>query len=158
MFNIGDYTFSPYKVVWPNIASDINSAVISEYNNKNLIPQHIVTLVALKELNEAHYICSLMNSKIVNFCLKAYSMIGGKSFGDPHVLDNINIPKYDSSNKLHRELAELSQQAHQASAEDKHEQVAEIEEQIDKLAARLWSLSDEEVNEITLSLQELQGK
>ncbi len=158
MFNIGDYTFASYKVVWPNIATDIKSAVISEYNNKNLIPQHIVTLVALEELYEAHYICSLMNSKIVNFCLKAYSMIGGKSFGDPHVLDNINIPKFDSSNKLHGELAEFSQQAHQAAAEDKQEQVAKIEEQINRLAARLWNLTDEEVNEITLSLQELQGK
>jgi len=63
IFNIGDYTFAPYKVVWPNIASTVEAAVIDrEYDGKVILPQHIITLVACKTDSEAHYICSLMNS------------------------------------------------------------------------------------------------
>jgi hypothetical protein len=72
MFGVGDYTFAPYKVVWPNIASKISSAVVSLRDKKPIIPQHIITLIACESLEEAHYICALMNSCPVDFALQAY--------------------------------------------------------------------------------------
>jgi len=155
MFDIGDYTFTPYKVVWPNIASKIVSAVISTKENKAILPQHIVTLVACESSKEAHYICALMNSKIVNFALQSYSMKGGKSFGDPHVLQNIRIPKFNPQNSLHLKLAELSERAHQAAEKDNQEEINKIEEKIDQCAANLWSLTDRELGDIKDSLKEL---
>ena len=155
MFDVGDYTFAPYKVVWPNIASEIVSAVISTEENKLILPQHIVTLVACKSLPEAHYICALMNSRIVNFSLQSYSMKGGKSFGDPHVLQNIRIPKFDSTNKVHQELTSLSQNAHYAVSIGDEAGLRELEEGIDELAAQIWGLSSDELNEIRASLEEM---
>ena len=156
MFNVGDYTFTPpHKVVWPNIASQIVSAVISTEENKLILPQHIVTLVACQLLAEAHYICALMNSRIVNFSLQSYSMKGGKSFGDPHVLQNIRIPKFDSANKFHQELSGLSQNAHYAVTIGDEAGLRELEERIDELAAQIWGLSGEELAEIKSSLEEM---
>ena len=157
MFAVGDYTFAPYKVVWPNIASEIVSAVISIQDGKPILPQHIVTLVACKSLQEAHYICALMNSIPVNFGLQAYSMKGGKSFGDPHVLQNIRIPKFDSRNPLHVELAELSKKAHLTGNVDDKDTLQELEEEIDTISARIWGLTDDELKEIKISLEELTG-
>ena len=155
MFAVGDYTMAPYKVVWPNIASEIVSAVISTEENKLILPQHIVTLVACKSLPEAHYICALMNSRIVNFSLQSYSMKGGKSFGDPHVLQNIRIPKFDPGNRIHQELAGLSQNAHHAAATGDEESLKELEQRIDELAAEMWGLTKAELKEIQESLAEL---
>ncbi|MCL0058026.1 hypothetical protein M1N05_03055, partial [Dehalococcoidales bacterium] len=155
MFAVGDYTFAPYKVVWPNIASQIVSAVISTEQNKLILPQHIVTLVACQSLAEAHYICALMNSSIVNFSLQSYSMKGGKSFGDPHVLKNIRILKFDSKNKIHQELAGLSQNAHYATEIGDEAGLKELEQRIDELAAQIWGLTGEELAEIKSSLQDL---
>jgi len=157
MFAVGDYTFAPYKVVWPNIASEIVSAVISIQDGKPILPQHIVTLVACKSLQEAHYICALMNSIPVNFGLQAYSMKGGKSFGDPHVLQNIRIPKFDSRNPLHVELAELSKKAHLTANVDDKDTLQDLEEEIDTVSAQIWGLSSDELKEIKESLEELTG-
>jgi len=155
MFAVGDYTFAPYKVVWPNIASEIFSAVISTKENKPILPQHIVTLVACKSLKEAHYICALMNSKIINFSLQSYSMKGGKSFGDPHVLQNVRIPKFDLKNKLHLKLAELSEKAHKSAKENDESAIEKIEEEINEISAQIWGLSKDELKEIKTSLEEL---
>ncbi|MEW6102363.1 MAG: N-6 DNA methylase [bacterium] len=153
MFAVGDYTFAPYKVVWPNIASEIVSAVISAKDGKLILPQHIVTLVACNSLKEAHYICAIMNSEVVNFSLQAYSMKGGKSFGDPHVLQNIHIPKFDHKNTLHLSLAKLSEKAHEETAQGNP--ASEIEAKIDELSAEIWGLTKEELKEIEISLKEL---
>ena len=157
MFDVGDYTFAPYKVVWPNIASEIVSAVISVKDGKLILPQHIITLVACDTFEEAHYICAIMNSNIVNFCLQAYSMRGGKSFGDPHVLQNIRIPKFDHKNKLHLALAELSKEAHKVAKIEAEEKLKEIEEKIDQISTQIWEITINELKEIKLSLEELRG-
>lgn len=155
MFDVGDYTFAPYKVVWPNIASEIVSAVISTQETKSILPQHIVTLVACQSLAEAHYVCALMNSRVVNFSLQSYSMKGGKSFGDPHVLQNIRIPKFNPANKIHQELAGLSQNAHYAVTIGDEAGLKELEQRIDELAAQIWGLTTEELKEIQTSLAEM---
>ncbi|MCS6908534.1 MAG: hypothetical protein RML93_11730, partial [Anaerolineales bacterium] len=157
MFDVGDYTFARWKVVWPNIASKLSAAVISESNGKVIVPQHIVTLVACESEGEAHYICALINSLCANFAARAYSQEGGKSFGDPHILEHIRIPRYDSSNAVHRRLAQLSQAAHEAcrGATDCAPLLREIEAEIDRQAAQLWGLSDGELREIQDSLAEL---
>ena len=142
-------------MVWPNIASEIISAVISYKDEKPILPQHIVTLVACKSLDEANYICALMNSKPVNFSLQAYSMKGGKSFGDPHVLQNIHIPKFNLKNKLHFQLAELSEKAHEVSKTTKKDLLKDIEEEIDEISAQIWGLTKEELKNIKLCLEEL---
>ena len=153
MFDVGDYTFAPYKVVWPNIATDLCSAVIGEIDGKIILPQHIVTLVGCASENEAHYVCAAINSSCARFLVRAYSQEGGKSFGDPHVLENIRIPRFDPNNSLHQDLSILSRDAHRTSLAGEEERVHEIEIEIDRLAAQLWGLTQDELREIQISLE-----
>jgi len=155
MFNIGDYTFAPYKVVWPNIASELACAVVSSHEGKTVIPQHIVTLVGLDNAEEAHFVCAVANSSPINFALQSYSQKGGKSFGTPHVLENLFVPRHEVANTTHCQLAAFSQEAHQATAAGDAARVREIEAEIDQLAAELWGLSQQELEEIQRSLEEL---
>jgi len=158
MFDVGTYTFAPWKVVWPNIASALNAAVVASSEGKVVVPQHIVTLVACETEDEAHYICALINSSSANFTARAYSQEGGKSFGDPHILEHILIPRFDLKNPVHLRLAELSMQAHEAGRIGDEMRLREIEAEIDLLAAKLWNLSDDELREIQESLSELEGE
>ena len=155
MFDVGDYTFAPYKVVWPNIASEIVSAVISIKGEKPILPQHIITIVACSSQKEAHYICALMNSKVVNFALQSYSQKGGKSFGDPHVLQNIRIPEFNPQDKVHLQLVEFSEKAHELAKKNDEGNLKEVEREIDELSAQIWKLTREELKDIRLSLEEL---
>jgi hypothetical protein len=155
IFAVGDYTFSKVKVVWPNIASSITAAVVMESEGKPIIPQHIVTLLPVSSLREAHYCCAALNSAPFNLAVQSYSQKGGKSFGTPHVLEFIRLPTFDSENQVHGELARLSESAHKAASGGSVVEIAEIEAEVDKAAAKLWGLSDVDLAEIKRSLEDM---
>ncbi len=150
-------TFAPWKVVWTRIA-EIQAAVVGELEGKPIIPQETVTLVECETEKEAHYIAALVNSSPFQFAAVSYSQEGGKSMGSMHVLEHIRIPRYDASNPVHRRLAELSREAHEAAKVGDERRLQAIEEEIDQEAAKLWGLTDTELKEIQLSLRELGGE
>jgi hypothetical protein len=154
MFDVGDYTFAPYKVVWTRIAN-IQAAVISEKDGKPTIPQETVTLVPFDNKEEAHYICAMINSSPFQYASTSYSQAGGKSMGSPHLLQNIRIPKFDPNNGLHLRLSELLQKAHELARNNEEEKIKEIEEEINEVASQVCGLTKDELKEIKLSLQEL---
>ena len=156
MFDVGDYTFAPWKVVWTRIAQ-IFAAVVNEQDGKPVIPQETITLVSCKSELEAHYIAALVNSAPFQFAASSYSQEGGKSMGSMHVLENIRIPKYDPTDPVHQALAEASKDAHEAAAHGGEARLREIEERVDTLAGELWGLTDKELAEIRRSLKELES-
>ena len=86
---------------------------------------------------------------------QARGLKGGKSFGTPSILENVRVPRFDPANPTHLALADLSRQAHAATAAGDAARVREIEAEVDRLAARLWGLTDAELREIQESLAEL---
>jgi SAM-dependent methyltransferase len=158
----------PFKVVWQRMGSKLKAAVISTKEDKMLggskpiIPQETIIFVPLKNEKEAHYICAILNSSIIEFVLKSYSMVGGKSFASTHILDNINIKKFEKNNKLHIKLAELSKKAHELKKkiyeEDKEnfkKELIKIENQIDETVAKLYKISSRELKEIRKILEKM---
>jgi len=154
LVDIHKETFAPYKVVWTRIAT-IQAAVISEKEDKSIIPQETISLVPFDNEEVAHYFCAMINSSPFQYASISYSQVGGKSMGSPHVLENIHIPKFDPQNKLHLDLAELSGKAHKVAKTDNRETLREIEGEIDETSAQIWGLTKEELKEIKLSLEEL---
>jgi len=153
--DISTYTFAPWKVVWTRLAR-IEAAVIGLHEGKPIVPQETVTLVECSSENEAHYICALVNSSPFQFAAISYSQKGGKSMGSMHILEHIRLPRFNPRTSVHRRLAELSMRAHEAMASGLTERVAAIEAEIDRLAARLWGLTDEELKAIQVNLQLLE--
>lgn len=154
LVDIHKETFAPYKVVWTRVAS-IEAAVVSKKDGKSIIPQETITLVALNNKQEAHYLCAMINSSPFQYACLSYSQAGGKSMGSPHVLENIRIPNFDPKSNLHTKLAELSEKAHKVARSDNQEELRKIEEEIDQTAAKIWGLTKEALKEINLSLKEL---
>jgi len=152
MFDVGDYTFAPYKVVWPWISIGIRAAVIGECDGKSVCPEHNTSFVDLWTEDEAHFICALLNSAIGDFAIRAFYSGGGGGIASPGVLQNIRIPKFDPANKIHQKLASFSQNAHQAAAAGDEEGLKKLEQRIDELAAQIWGLTREELKEIKSSL------
>ena len=157
MFAVGEYTFAPYKVVWPNMGDRLDAAVISEVGGKSLLPQHIVSLAPFEEPDEAHYVCACVNSASFRFAAHSYSQSGGKSFATPQILENLRIPRYDPTNSTHRCLAELSRRAHELAAAGDKKALQSVEAEVDQAAAELWGITAGELAEIRRSLEELRG-
>jgi len=152
MFAVGDYTFAPFKVVWREQAAGLTVAVVEPQADRVVIPDHKLMLVDCQDRNEAHYLCAALNSSPAQLIVLSY---GVTIQMDTHVLENVRVPKHDSANPTHIALADLSQQAHAATAAGNAARVREIEAEVDRLAAKLWGLTDAELQEIQESLAEL---
>jgi hypothetical protein len=157
LFDVGDYTFAPYKVVWREVANSVEAAVagpgkLESDSPRCTIPDHTNILVPCQGEDEAHFVCAILNASPCRFTIQNYIVL----HPDPHILQRVKIPRFDPANPTHLALADLSRQAHAATAAGDPARVREIEAEVDRLAARLWGLTDAELGEIQESLAELE--
>ena len=152
VFNVGDYTFSPYKVVFREIAAQMTCAVITPMEGRPVIPDHKLVLCPFTSKEEAHFVCALLNSAPARFVVNSYSI---ETQFSTHVFDYVRVPRFDPASPTHLALSSLSQQAHAATATGDAARVWAIEAEIDRLAAQLWGLTEAELREIQESLAEL---
>jgi hypothetical protein len=166
VYNVSDDSFSPLKAIWKTMGTRIEATVLAPMDHPGLPPKvpfhkNTVMFIPLKELNEARYVVAVLNSLPVTFAAKSYSVSGGKGFGASSLLEHIAIPKFEPADSLHTNLARLSQRAHELAArlaanpadEDAKQQLAEVEDQVDRAAAQLWGLTDVELEEIRNALE-----
>jgi len=157
MYNVGKYTFADYKVVWKYIASHLTCAVITSYTdndlgNKIIVPDSKLVLIPFEKKDEAHYVCSMLNNSIAKYIVDCYAVETQLS---THVTEFVKIPDFDPHDIIHKRLAQISQEAHKAKSQQNEKAVEELEKELDLAAARIWGLSDDELQEILYSLNEL---
>jgi hypothetical protein len=150
MFNIGEYTFAPYKVVWAE-QGDFGCAVVDTLGDKSIVPDHKIMLLPFDDADEAHFVCALANSSPFLLAVNAYAIAIQQ---DPHIFQNVRIPRYDSENRTHRRLAELSRQAHAIASGQEAGILADVEREVDECAAEVWGLTLEELSAVQRSLRE----
>ncbi|WP_160162881.1 MULTISPECIES: Eco57I restriction-modification methylase domain-containing protein [Halorubrum] len=153
MDNVGEYTFAPYKAAWRELRSgEVQSAVLEPADEglgreKPIANTHKVMFIPFQERKPAHLATAILNSSITELVLRGYTgTITGLS---PHILETINIPRYDPNNSSHVELAELSIEAHNTSSGS---EINRIEDQIDNVLADMWNITDEELEQIGESI------
>jgi methylase of polypeptide subunit release factors len=152
MFNISDYTFAPYKVVWREQASCLTASVVLPAKARPVVPDHKLMLVNCNSAEEAHYVCALLNSAPSGYAAISYAV---EIQLDPHILQNVRLPRFNSEDKLHLRLAALSEEAHQGAKKSELSSVAKAEAEIDALSVHLWGLTPEELKDIQASLREM---
>ena len=162
VYRFSDYTMAQYKVVWNQMGNQLNAAVATPINDsylgsKPLIPEHVIAFISVESEDEAHYICSILNSSLVNLILLSIAK-GGKNFATPQFINMINIKRYDPSNILHKKLAELSKKAHQLAQQNQEDLLKKVEEEVDKTVAQLYGITEDELKEIKKCLTMLEGE
>jgi hypothetical protein len=136
MYDISDYTFAPYKVVWMDVSATMKATVIANfYGNEMPMPEHKLILLTTNTADEAFYVSAVLNSDPVNTVISGYIVDNSVS---THPIKNITIPKFDAMNALHARLGSLSQDAHQAAARGNWTDVTAAENAIDQIALELW--------------------
>lgn len=125
---IGDYTFARYKVAWRFICSKFQPAVIGPVDDKLLghavpIPNEKVIFVGCDDKVEAYYLCGLLSSTIYRNAVESFMV--STQIG-PHVLEKLNVPRYDPNNRVHQLIARACEQGHQ-DPEQVPQLIAEID-------------------------------
>jgi type I restriction-modification system DNA methylase subunit len=173
VYGIGDYTFYPYKVVWKRVSGKISGkaefacAVMEEVHDKFLgqkptVPYEKLMLVSFKEEREAYYLAAVLNSSIIQAVVAAYLI--ETTISD--ITKRIRVPEFDRDNPVHMKLSELSKKAHvlakkyyEENDETAEKELSEVEEEIDRTVARLYKITEKELEEIRKALKILiQGR
>lgn len=109
LWNVGEYTFADYKVVWREIGLPFVAAVISARNDQFLgrktpVADHKLMHVSCDSKEEAHYLCAVFNSSPIRELVESFvvdTQVGARIF------KWVNIPNYEGTPEQ-VELANLS--------------------------------------------------
>jgi hypothetical protein len=164
--NTGPWLFAKYKAIWKRMGQKMESAVLGLFEDTLLgeklrLSKETVIYVPSESEDEAHFIAACLNSSTADLIARSYSV--GKSFGSPHLLQQVAIPRFAPNKPFHVQLAALSRRAHELAAQIHKSPVAErgpleaelaqVENEIDCAAAQLWGLTDAELDEIRNALE-----
>ncbi|MBP5622963.1 MAG: hypothetical protein J6X44_13220, partial [Thermoguttaceae bacterium] len=108
LYNVGVETFAPIKVAWRRMDSTTRAAVVfGAPDAKPLIPQETLSFVAVTSIDEADYLCAILNSAPARAIFESTSPTSAKGFGSPSALNAAPIPVFDPNDALCRELAQI---------------------------------------------------
>lgn len=139
IYGLGDWD-AKYKVVWKSMGFYPDFVVVSSVNDKILgkkgvIAEHVLYFIPLDTEDEAHYVCAVLNSTLVRENLKVLSS-KGKSGLSGSIVGKMKLEKFDSKNKMHKKLADLSKKAHEL-ADKSDKALKDVEGKIDLLTEEL---------------------
>lgn len=141
MYNISDQTFKPYRVAWKRMAQRMEAAVIGKvatpFGRKEVVSTDTTSFMVAASGDEAHYLCAILNSDLVNKFIGSFSA-GGRGFGAPSVMQNLRVPKFDKSNGIHNELADLSREAHGRVEHNKL--IDDLDAKVNSAVRALWNI------------------
>ncbi|WP_410210096.1 Eco57I restriction-modification methylase domain-containing protein [Aquirhabdus sp.] len=119
IYNIGDYTFKPWKVIWPEMSSSFYAAVAGSSDvplvgNRIYIPDHKVYFASFDDKQTAYFVCGLLNSPVVKEWINSHNV----SIQVADVFKHLSIPEFSKSSAKHIELANLVESAHHTHDKD----------------------------------------
>ncbi len=153
IYNVGPYTVSPWKVMWPEVGNEVRAGVCGPSAGeirRASIPDHTIISVACETAQEAHFIAALLNSAPARAAASGYIVL----HPSPHILEHIAIPRFKPDAKQHSNLASLSERCHVAASKDDSKEVKALEAEVDKASATLWGITNDELKSIQETLEE----
>ena len=150
-FGVGPEVRSPWKVVWREVAHELDAAVVGLASaggrQKPVAPDHTCVYIPCAGEDGAHFLCALLNAAPARLRVRASITL----HPDPHVVRGLALPIFEAGDAAHAELAMLSREAHTAAREGADP--APLEERMDALAAGIWGISAAELAAIRLELR-----
>lgn len=137
IYNVGDYTFAPWKVAWAEQpgnkgfpAAVISSGEVPLMGQRVIVPDHKIFFADFNEPDPAYYLCGLLNSSLVRRFIQSHTI----SIQVGNIFKHMSLPEFDPANQDHLALVELVRTAH---AESNPVQRNALLEQISELGNRL---------------------
>ena len=135
IYNVGDYTFAPYKVIWAEMTGDFSAAVVGSgnvpgYGKRVYVPDHKLYFADFTKPKPAYFLCGLLHSEIIKEMIEAHNV--STNMGD--IFKHVSLPAFDPSNNEHIKLADLVKKAHEQHDDTKRiEVVAKVRDSAAKL-------------------------
>ncbi len=113
VYNVGSYTFAPYKVVWAEQSGAFKAAVAADgdvplIGRRSYVPDHKIFFVDFDEPEPAYFLCGLLSSSLVREFVESHNI----SIQVGNIFKHMSLPSFVSSQREHIQLAELTRDAH----------------------------------------------
>ena len=114
VYNVGSYTFAPYKVIWAEQSGIFEAAVAAAgevplLDQRPYVPDHKIFFVEFQEAAPAYFLCGLLASSRVKEFVESHNI--SIQVGD--IFKHMSLPAFDRTQPAHRRLAKLVERAHQ---------------------------------------------
>jgi hypothetical protein len=124
VYNVGDYTLQPWKVVWPEMSTRFYAAVagsstVPVIGVRPYVPDHKVYFVGFDNKQPAYFLCGLLNTPMVREWVESHTV--SIQMGD--VFKHMSLPEYDVKNASHVALSKLVEKSHREHNAIKRAQV-----------------------------------
>lgn len=118
IYNVGEYTFAPWKVIWAEQgafrAAVIGSEEVPLIGMRPFIPDHKIFFADFSEPQPAYYLCGLLNANSVVEYIESHNV--SIQIGD--IFKHLSLPPFNSSDEKHILLSQKVQWAHICSEDE----------------------------------------
>ncbi|MBM4044870.1 MAG: SAM-dependent DNA methyltransferase, partial [Planctomycetes bacterium] len=154
IYNVGEYSLSPYRVVFKELTDFFQCAVV-ETAKKPAVADTKLRSIECQSLEEAHLLCGLLNSS--PSVLFLYSTATWVQTADYQASDisRLALPRFSKSNRVHAEIVRCSEECHKAAAKGSRSEIEDLEQRLDEAAGQLWGIADSDLHAIKDSLADL---
>ena len=126
IYNVGSYSFAPYKVIWAEQSGNFCAAVASSLpvpliGERPCVPDHKIFFVEFNEAQSAYFLCGILNAPLIKELVSSHVI--SIQVGD--IFKHMALPHFDASINTHVEIVRLVEMAHKEP--DKIERMAIIE-------------------------------
>jgi hypothetical protein len=113
VYNVGAYSFAPFKVVWAEqsgafCAAVATSANVPLFGPRPYVPDHKIFFVEFDQEAPAYFLCGLLNATAVKEFVESHNI--SIQVGD--IFKHMNLLQFLASDTDHKELARLTKRAH----------------------------------------------
>jgi hypothetical protein len=143
LFEIGPYTFSPFKVAYRGeVATDLSAAVVTTYNHpvlgeKLIIPDQTIHFIPLSDEDEAYYICGILNSVFVRLLYRCFDYKHPSTF----FISALRIPTYSRRDNRHLKIAAISREISMSASKSCNKcDIGKLENRLNGEVAKLYEI------------------
>jgi hypothetical protein len=142
IYNVGSYTFAPFKVIWAEQSGNFSAAVATNADvplvgSRPYVPDHKIFFVEFDQENPAYFLCGLLTSFLVKEFVESHNI--SVQVGD--IFKHMSLPKFDPAQPEHKALARLVKKAHGEHVDSsRFALVAEIREFADMILGAIQSV------------------
>lgn len=140
VYNVGDYTFAPWKVIWPEMSKSFYAAVVGQHEvpfvgQRPFVPDHKVYFAAFNDAEKAYFLCGMLNSPTVIEWINSHNV----SIQVADVFKHLNLPEYESTDDAHNLLIKLVEEAHQTNVKSDRKEIIKKAQLISEKILLNWS-------------------
>ncbi|MDC4706730.1 N-6 DNA methylase [Acinetobacter baumannii] len=140
IYNIGDYTFKPWKVIWPEMSTTFYAAVAGSsevplIGKRVYIPDHKIYFASFDDKEVAYFVCGIINSPTIKEWINSHNV----SIQVADIFKHLSIPEFNIHSQEHQLLAKMVESAHHTHSEVHRKTIIK---DIEKLAEKIilnWS-------------------